>query len=247
MAKAKIGVLGIGEVGKAIAGIFSKDFTVLKKDLTYDELGKNKVEVLHICLPYNNDFEKIVAGQAKINLPALIIIHSTVKPGTTQGIFDKTKIPTVHSPIMGAHPNLAKDLLIFTKIIGPTDKRSARLAVNHLEEVGIKTVVFNNSLESEISKLFDTTYYAWNIIFSKVLWKICQDKNLDFGNVYTRLNEVYNEGYSKSKPNVIRPILKYYPGPIGGHCIIPNVELLEKTIPSAISKIIIEENKKFSR
>ncbi|MEK9147084.1 MAG: hypothetical protein AAB639_02720 [Patescibacteria group bacterium] len=245
MKKSTIGVLGVGEVGKAISQILAKRFKVLKKDLVFDEIKNTKLNVLHVCISYSEKFTNHVVRQIKKNKPDLVIIHSTILPGATMEIFNKTSTPIVHSPIMGTHPNLAKDLLIFTKIIGPTDKYSARLAAKHLEKVGIKTVVFNSSLESEIGKLFDTTYYAWNIIFSKIVWNICQDKALDFNNVYTRLNEIYNLGYRKSKPNVIRPVLKYQPGPIGGRCLITNARMLEEAIPSMVTKIIIEENEKF--
>ena len=243
MKKSTIGVLGVGEVGKAISQIFAKRFTVLKKDLVFDEIKNAKLNVLHVCIPYSEKFTNHVVRQIKKNKPDLVIIHSTVHPGTTMEIFNKTSTLIVHSPIMGSHPNLAKDLLIFTKIIGPTDKRSVTLAAKHLQKVGIKTVVFNNSFESEIGKLFDTAYYAWNIIFSKIVWNICQDKALNFDNVYTRLNEIYNLGYQKSKPNVIRPVLKYQSGPIGGHCLITNTQMLEESNPSIVTKIIIEENK----
>lgn len=247
MAKSNIGIFGLGEVGSAIAGIFSAKFSVLKKDLDIDELKENKIEVLHVCLPYNNSFEEAVIAQAKANQPNLIIIHSTVKPGTTANLFTIIKTPIVHSPVMGTHPNLEKDIHDFTKFIGPVDNKSRDLATEHFRQVGIKVKALQSPLESELGKLLDTTYYAWNIIFEKLVWQICSTAGADFESVYTQFNEVYNQSYKKSKPSVLRPVLKHQQGPIGGHCIIPNAELLEKTMPSTISKVIIEENKQFSR
>lgn len=243
--KKVIGVLGVGEVGSAIAEIFKKQFRVLKRDIKYDGIKKTKVEVLHVCIPYTDKFEKTVLIQINKSEPKLVIIHSTVKPGTTENIFKKSKIPAVHSPVMGTHPNLAKDILNFKKIIGPTSKESGRLAALHFKSVGIKTEIFHSSQESELAKLLDTTYYGWNIIFSKTVWDICQKAGVDFKNVYVKLNQIYNTGYKKSKPNVIRPLLEYKPGPIGGHCIIANAQLLEKFNSTSITKTLIEENKKF--
>lgn len=244
MSKKIIGVIGIGEVGGAITKIFAKKYNVLKKDLTYDELKITKIEVLHVCLPYTDKFEKEVLKQIPKNKPKLVIIHSTVKPGATEQIFKKSGIPTVHSPVMGTHPNLAKDILNFKKIIGPTNKISAKLAASHLKNIGINTEIFNNSLESEIAKLLDTTYYGWNIIFAKIAWDLCQKSGVDFNNVYTQLNRIYNYGYSKSRPNVIRPILKYQQGPIGGHCIMPNAVILSNYTKSPLANFLIEENSK---
>ena len=239
-----IGIMGVGEVGSAIAQIFAKRYTVLKKDLKFDEIKNAQIKVLHVSIPYSNKFETAVLAQIKKNNPKLIIIHSTSKPGTTENIFKKTKIPTVHSPVMGTHPNLVRDILNFKKIIVPINEKSANLAVSHFKSVGIKTEVFNSPFESEIGKLLDTTYYGWNIVFAKIVWDLCQKSNVDFKNVYTQFNKIYNSGYNKSKPNVIRPVLQYQAGPIGGHCVIPNLKLLEEYDDNPISKFILKINNK---
>lgn len=244
MKKSTVAILGVGEVGFALAKVFSKKFTVLKKDLRFDEVKNRKIDVLHICIPYTSSFIKTVISQLKKNRPNLIIIHSTVIPRTTSNIYERMKIPIVHSPVMGTHPYLVKDILKFKKFIGPVNKKAAFLAKKHLNEVGIKTVILNNPLESELGKLLDTTYYAWNIIFNKKTHKLCQDLGVDFESVYTSFNTVYNQGYLKTKPNVIRPILNFQKGPIGGHCLIPNTILLDSFKKNLITKVIIRENNK---
>ena len=76
-------------------------------------------------------------------------------------------------------------------------------------------------------KLWDTTYYGWNIVFEKAVKSYCDEHGLDFKVVYTWANEGYNKGYAKlGISNVQRPVLKDYPGKIGGHCVIPNATLL---------------------
>ncbi|KKT73014.1 MAG: EsV-1-83 [Microgenomates group bacterium GW2011_GWA2_44_7] len=237
-----IGVLGIGEVGNAILSILEEKYHVLKKDIKFDEIKKTRLEVLHVCIPYNKNFLKSVVQQIKKNRPSLVIVHSTVKPGTTSKIAKNTKSPVVHSPVMGTHPNLKRDILKFPKFIGPVNNKSANLAVAHFKSVGIKIIIFNNPLETELGKLLDTTYYAWNIIFSKFVWNLCKSNTLDFDNVYTKFNEVYNTGYQSTKPNVIRPILKYLNGPIGGHCIIPNAQILEGYRKNPISRFVLDFN-----
>lgn len=244
MKKSMIGVLGIGEVGSAISSIFEKKYLVLKKDIKFDEIKEKRLDVLHVCLSYSSNFVNIVCFQAKLNKPKLIVVHSTVLPGTTEKIYKKTKIPAVHSPVMGTHPNLEKDILNFTKIIGPCSKKSANLAVRHFKDVGIKTVMISNSTASEVGKLLDTTYYAWNILFCKQIGKLAAELNLKFEEIYTVFNQVYNQGYKKSKPNVVRPMLRYEPGPIGGHCIIPNAYILNKFIKNDLTDFVIKANRK---
>jgi len=247
MTKEKIGVLGIGEVGSAIAAIFKNKFIVFKKDLNFDEIKDKKIEVLHACIPYTKKFISSVVSQIKRNKPKLVIIHSTIRPGTTDQIFKKTQVPLVHSPVMGTHPNLKKDILKFVKFIGPVNKNSAALAKKHFADVGIKVEILTSPLESEIGKLLDSSYYAWNIIFCKLVGNLCKELNVDFEKVYTLFNKEYNSGYVQSKPKVIRPILKYENGSIGGHCLIPNNKILDNYKKSPLTTFILKINKSFGK
>ncbi len=242
MTKKYICVLGVGEVGKAIVKVFSKKYKVLKKDIKYDDVKSLQVEVLHVCIPYNKNFKTVVVEQAKLNKPKLIIIHSTIAPGTSNEIAKKTGVPTVHSPIMGLHPDLAKHIKKFKKIVGPTSNKSATLAIKHLKYAGLKTIVFSSAFESELGKLLDTTYYGWNIIFSKLVYSLCKQNKIDFKNAYTLFNQIYNEGYGDIKSNVVRPILDYKEGEIGGHCVIPNLQILESFQKTEFGQFILKEN-----
>lgn len=247
MKNSTIGVLGIGEVGRSIVELFKKKYQVLKKDKKYDDIKTNKIEVLHVCIPYSNNFSKIVTSQIKKNNPELVIIHSTVAPGTSSAINLETNTPVVHSPIMGTHDNLPKHILKFKKFIGPVDIKSANLAKKHLQLVGIKTKVLNKSIDSELGKLLDTAYYAWNIIFGKIAWEICGELNANYEVVYKEFNKTYNEGYKNTKKNVTRPVLNYLRGPIGGHCVIPNAVILDKLITNVITKVILNQNRNYSK
>lgn len=226
-----VGILGVGEVGSSIKKLTQKHFKVFCKDLNYDQL-KQPVDVLHICIPFkqSNSFVKTSIQTIKQAKPKLTIINSTVKPGTTRQIYQHTKLPIAHTPIMGVHPHLAKYQTHFTKVIGPIDHKSYRLARSHWKNLGAPKILrFNSPEESELAKLLSTTYYGWNIVFNKLVYKLCKQKNLGFNQVYTKFNQVYNQGYQVTKPGVTRPILKHISGPIGGHCVIPNLEILAES------------------
>jgi UDP-N-acetyl-D-mannosaminuronate dehydrogenase len=228
-----IGILGYGEVGQALAKFYRKPKI---KDLKRND-GLKGVEVLHICLPWSKNFIKISKKAISEIKPKLTIIHSTVAMGTTKKIGGMT----VHSPIRGIHPELYKGIKTFVKYIGADDKKAGELAKKHLESLGIKTKVFMPSAVTEVLKLWDTTQFAWMIVLNKEIKKWCDKKGLDFRAIYSEANKTYNEGYQKlGKPEVVRPYLKYMPGKIGGHCIIPNCHLLD----SEIAKLILKENKK---
>ena len=236
--KSSAGILGYGEVGKAIAQFYKNPKI---KDLKRDD-GLRGVEVLNICLPWSKKFIEVSVRAIKEAKPKLVIIHSTVPVGTTRKIssrFPKTSI--AHSPIRGVHPHLFKGIKTFVKYIGAENRKSGLEARKHLRKLGIKTKLYMPSATTEALKLWDTTQYACMVILSKGIKKWCDEKGLDYDAVYLEPNKTYNKGYFKlGRLEVVRPYLKYMPGKIGGHCLIPNCEMLD----SEIAKIILKENNK---
>ncbi|KPJ55333.1 hypothetical protein AMJ47_00475 [Parcubacteria bacterium DG_72] len=227
----KVGILGYGEVGKAIAKFYNNP---LIKDLNRDDNFAG-VEVLNVCLPYKgDDFVEIVKKEiTKLSLGepklSLVIIHSTVAPGTTKKIADETGIITVHSPIRGIHPELFKGIKTFVKYIGADSQEAGTIAKEHLEGLGMRTKVFIPSKTTELGKLFSTTYYGLCIAFHGEMKRICDQEGVDFEKAVTDFNKTYNEGYTQlRKPNVVRPVLYPPKQGIGGHCIYENVDILRK-------------------
>lgn len=246
MTSKKIGILGYGEVGQAIAKFYNNPnlrrgfgWQAKIKDLKRND-GLEGVEILHVCIPYNDNFIKFVKEEIKRINPQLTIIHSTVAAGTTKKIGGMI----VHSPIRGMHPDLYGGVKIFVKYIGADNKKAGQMAEKHLKSLGIKTKLFMPSATTEALKLWDTTQYGWMIVLNKEIKKWCDKKGLDFEAVYKEANKSYNEGYCKlGLINVSRPYLKYIPGEVGGHCVIPNCKLLD----SDISKFILNKNRLYKK
>ncbi|MFH1714295.1 MAG: hypothetical protein ABH831_01765 [Candidatus Nealsonbacteria bacterium] len=229
----KVGILGFGEVGQAIAKFYKFP---LVKDLKRDD-GLKGVEILHICLPWSNKFINIVKAEIRRVKPKLTIIHSTVLPGTTKKIGGMV----VHSPIRGMHPNLFPGIKTFLKYIGTDNKKAGKLAKAHLEGLRIKTEVFQPSVTTEIGKLLDTSYYAICIAWHGEMKKMCDKLKVDFNKAVVDFNESYNEGYKKlSRKNVIRPVLYSPKKGITGHCLIPNAEILKQHFKSRALDLILD-------
>ncbi len=234
----KIGILGYGEIGQAVAKFYGSASSpqVKIKDLDRDD-DLRGVEVLHICIPWSEKFVKIVKNEIKNIKPALTIIHSTVAPGATKAIGGMT----VHSPVRGVHPNLFLGIKSFIKYIGTDNKKAGEMAKKHLENLGIKTKIFSPSVTTEIGKLLDTTYYGLCIAWYGEMKKICDSFKINFENAVVDFNKTYNEGYAKlGKKNVIRPVLLPPQKGIGGHCIIPNTEILNDYFKSKSLDLILE-------
>jgi len=189
------------------------------------------IDVLHVCYAYGDDFDMATIKYARKYEPELIIIHSTVPVGVTQLIYDDVcgVSEVVHSPVMGKHPDLTESIRAFRKIIGPGSYEGGILAAEHLTKLGIACELYDSARESELAKLFSTTYFGWNLIYMKDVWKECKMLDVNFDQVYTQTNHIYNEGYTKlGDTQFVRPVLKYMGDGIGGHCVWENSLILRQ-------------------
>jgi UDP-N-acetyl-D-mannosaminuronate dehydrogenase len=232
-----------GEIGSGLTKVIesSNKYNLFKKDIEDIEI-KEKIDIMHICIPYFDNFIDIVVDYINKYKPELVIINSTLRPGMTQKIYEKIKCRIVHSPVRGKHPNIDGGLLKAVKFIGPIDNESGDIAKEHFESIGIKTEVLKSPIETELGKLFSTTYYALCIAYHQEMERICKKFNADFDQTVTRFNETYNDLCREINPKVIRPIL--FPGQIGGHCLMPNIKLLKKDMESDFFDIIELSDKK---
>lgn len=241
----KVGILGYGEVGRAVAKFYGSTSSPQAKikDLKRDD-GLKGVEILHICIPWNSNFINIVKKEIEKIKPKLIIVDSTVAPGTTKKIGDglpRACRGVVHSPVRGIHPYLYSGIKTFVKYIGADNKRAGELAKSHLEGLGIKVRVFMPAATTEIGKLFSTSYYGLCVAWHGEMKKICDKAGIDSEKAVTDFNKTYNEGYLKlGKRNVVRPVLYPPEDGIGGHCIIENAEVLGKNFKSKALDLILE-------
>ncbi len=237
MEKETVGILGFGEVGKAIAHFYKNPR--LKDTTTKEPLGK--LDILHICIPYSKNFVETVKAEIENTQPVVTIIHSTVPVGTTEEIGGHI----IHSPIRGVHPFLYKQIKSFVKYIGADDIQDGLIAQVHLNSLGIKTEVFLRSKTTELGKLVSTTYYGLCIAYHGEVQKMCDKAGVEFGRVMTHFNQTYNDGYAKEDMDfVIRPTL-YSPSKhgIGGHCITQNATLLKDFIESPAIDLILKYKK----
>lgn len=223
-------VIGLGEVGTAIRSVLGN---ADGWDISMTLASLKKTDVLHICYPYSpGHFAESVKRYVERTEATLVIVHSTVPLGTCD------PHQWVHSPVRGVHPELEKGVRTFRKFFGGKRAQEAAAIFN---ELGIKVVAVPEARDTEAMKLWDTTIYGWNILIEKAIKAYCLKNDLDFDTVYTLANYSYNEGYGAlDKPHFSKYILKDFPGPIGGHCVQENWELLEDPI-AGISKNLHKE------
>lgn len=244
-----VGILGHGEIGSAIARICREArLKVLIRELTFDQIKDQKVDFLHVNIPQkdNRQFVDTIVRNIKQLSPGLTIINSSVQVGTCRKIQKLTGADIIHSPVIGVHPHLYESIKFhFRKIIGPVNKNSLKKANLHFKTLKLKTEIFDCAETTEAAKLLDLVRYGWDIIFCKWIKEVCGYLDLNFDQVYTKYNKIYNKGYSKLRPNVKRPMLIPIDGPIGGHCTIEGTILFDKTYSNRFTKFILEEQKKY--
>lgn len=233
-------VIGLGEVGTAIQSILQCDgYDAKDSDSPRPQLYF-QYDVLHICIPFSDitptkmGFVEIVRRYKDRFKATLVIVHSTVLVGTCD------KENWVHSPVRGVHPNLEQGIRTFVKYFGGD---RAHEAAEIFRAHGIICTAVNKASSTEALKLWDTTQYGLMILIQKEIHRWCEENNVPFDLIYTDANHTYSIGYETlNRPEVARPYLKHMPGPIGGHCVIPNAHLLS----SLLTELLIDFNTKLT-
>lgn len=240
-------VIGSGEIGTSLKNVLvsNKDLEVESidiKDENFEEFRaeKKKFDTLHVCYGYSDGFINSVLEYVEAHDPTLVIIHSTVQVRTTEKIKELLSpgIGIVHSPVRGQHPNLERSLLTFVKYIGADDDVSYELANEELSSCGMRCRRLSGSRVSELGKILCTSYYGVVIAWHREMKRICNELEVDYDSAVTEFNETYNQGYAIFRPNVIRPVLTPPEGNIGGHCVVPNANILKELVDSEFLNLI---------
>jgi hypothetical protein len=232
-------ILGMGEVGETLFDLLvDKKFGCVGIDLdnskcknfSENEIIKNP-EYLHVCLPGELvKFTDIVVGWIdKIKNIQVVIIHSTVKPGTTKSIQEKSSIPILFSPVRGVHRRFLSDIKKYTKFISFDGKEIDSKIKEDLENRFEKIDWMSTTKTAELAKiLVDTTYYGWLINYAQITKMICEKENVDFDEMWKFADEIHENLGNRPK---------MFPGVIGGHCVIPNLDLIKYENLDMIKKI----------
>jgi len=253
LTKETVLVVGLGEVGRPMFELLEEsgkfdaygyDLEKEKMDFLKDQQLPNKMDIMHICLPCANQekFVNTTVGYIRKFNPRLTIVNSTVPPETTTDISKKCDGNLIaYSPIRGVHKSLEHmkwEIRRWTKFVGGTNAEASEVARLHFEKMGLKTKVLGNSTETELAKLFETTYRAWMIVCFQEMHRISRHFKADFDEAISFLDDTH-------RVRLDRPIM--FPGTISGHCLIPNIKLLLEVYDSEFLRLILKSNEKRQR
>lgn len=124
------------------------------------------------------------------------------------------------------------ELCKYTKFVGAIEPAAALLATEHFESIGLKTKILSSPEATELAKLTETTYFGLLIAWAQEIERYCDQSGVDYEEIISFYDEI------KFFPSV-----KYFPGTIGGHCVMPNIEILRKSGETVILEAIQASNR----
>ena len=229
--KAKVVVVGLGEVGKPLFDLISRHHDVTGVDISPAPAAK-RTDILHVCYPFQiRDFIGETAKYIEHFNPDLTIINSTVGIGTTRMVAERTGATVVNSPVRGKHARMFDEMQMYTKFVGAMSQDAGERAASHFESIGLKAKVLSSPEATELAKLTETTYFGLMIAWAQEVERYCDRTGQDYREVVSFYDEIK-----------FFPPVKYFPGIIGGHCVMPNIEILQKFDHSALLDAIQASN-----
>lgn len=222
-------VVGLGEVGRPLFNILSRSYECIGVDIQPVEVTK-PCSVLHICIPFQlGDFVGTSCEYIAKYEPRHAVVNSTVAPGTTRAIAERSGASVAYSPVRGKHAKMEADMLRYRKFVGADDPKVADAVIQHYAGAGFKTDRFRGLEVGELSKLLETTWLG-------VLAGWAQEAE--------RLAEMYGATYDEVDAYIeeIDFLPRAFPGFIGGHCVMPNIAILRSILHSDFLDVIVKGN-----
>ena len=241
-------VAGLGEIGMPLLKLISKKEDAIGYDLDKKLMNQTKFKkfqdlqtrFLHIAIPVTKSFNSNVIKLYEQFMPECIVIHSTISPGTTEQLQKKLKIPLIFSATRGVHKRMLKDLQRYTKFFAISKSASKKewAAIEYRKTMmncGIKTQRMSKPETLELAKILcDTSYLGWLINYAQLTNTIAIQHNVDYDEMWKFSDEIHE--LLGNRP-------KMFPGFIGGHCVIPNLDLMQNQTLNLIKTI----NQKYSK
>lgn len=224
-------VVGLGEVGRPLLNILSNSFECVGVDVSPVDINR-PCSVLHVCYPFQiRDFVATTTNYIAKYQPRLTLVHSTVGPGTIrelQGAIGDERV--AYSPVRGKHVRMETDMMRYKKFVAASSPKIAVEALNHLNQAGFDTATFRTPEIGELSKLVETTYLGLLVAWAQEVERFAVRCGGSAEDVNAFIEEI------DFLPSHI------FPGHIGGHCVMPNVEILRSHFGSKFLDAIVESN-----
>ena len=257
----KIGIVGQGYVGTAIKIRFESYYDLE----TYDKFDSSKstcnlkrlvdiCDVIFVCVPTPMDkdgschtgiVEEVISEINQYsNKSQIVVIKSTVSPGTTERMNKKyKKVSVIFNPEFLTEANFIEDFKNQTRIIlGGTRKGTNKLRQVYSKVFPKAHIIKTHSTIAELVKYMTNSYLATKVSFANEMYEICEKFDMDYDKVveYATLDERLGVTHWS------------VPGPdgelgYGGHCLPKDINALisvahELGINTEVLEAVVETN-----
>ncbi|NHJ01375.1 MAG: hypothetical protein EAX86_04495 [Candidatus Heimdallarchaeota archaeon] len=233
-----------GEVGSAIYKLLKNhaDYIVHGIDIVETTFkNKNiKFDTIHVCIPFlpEDEFYRTVKDVLTYGKKEVIlIIHSTVKPGTTNSLNEFCK-NVVYSPVRGRHAEgLIHGLKTYQKFYMSENNEILSIVEQIFDRMNIPSkAISGNPTSLEYAKLFNTTWHYMNVVFAEEVYTMAEEKELDL--------EVISSFIDSTMDRKIYPYAQAVGNKKNDHCLDPNAHLLSQE-GSSFAAFLISRNYEF--
>jgi len=238
-----------GEIGSALVSILKAEYGIekeggrwLKRTVKYRPLKDHFLKyqedplymipkglIVHICIPYSKQFEEIVMNYIDKLEPKIVIIHTSCAPGTTKKINEQTKVPVVHVPINGRHPNMESDIRKYVMFVGCDSEEDGQFVCDYLNYYGIDTYLCSSPTLTEIAKLSSTEFLRVQIKFFQRMKTVCKEFNVNWAEFIEFFKAINYKTFQRAG-KIDTPVS-------GKHCLNNNHKILVD------AKIVAEDEK----
>ena len=235
-------VAGCGEIGKPIYQLCCGGFAqVIAEDpgVGEPEAAKYPVAALMVAIPGSlPKFVEIVDGYVKKYDPEVILISSSTVPGFTGKLVEQFGLDKiVHTQVHGKHhgDRMRRDMLRYPKFVATSSDiaferaREVLVAMGHPPE---NIHRLSSPLAGEMCKLLATTFFGYLIAWTQEMERLSDKCGISFEELM---------GFTKLATDDFK-IDNKFPGVIGGHCVMPNIEILRKSFPSPLWEFMYQSN-----
>ena len=185
----KIAIIGQGVVGNAFKRLVEKHYEIVTYDPAHDgKYPQKEIDTCYmgvVCVPTNSnpdgscDISVVTEAVQKLNTP-LILIKSTVEPGTTDKLKKKTGKRICFSPeYIGEssyyHPYWT-DMVETPFLIVCGEEADCNEVIEILEPImgPTKTYFTCTTIEAELIKYLENSFFATKVTFVNEFYNICR-------------------------------------------------------------------------
>jgi UDP-N-acetyl-D-mannosaminuronate dehydrogenase len=126
---------------------------------------------------------------------------------------------------------MVEDLLRYVKFVAAPDDTAAAKAAAHFRRAGMSAHRVSTVETLELAKLAETTYFGLLIAYAQELSRWAELTGSDYKQVLDFFGEID-----------FLPQARFFPGFIGGHCVIPNIKLLQQVADSKLLNAVLSSN-----